>query len=102
MEEIALHHYSNRLPSSISIKPHSLNNYHNSRDPTLTAPKNLIQSDDIDNRGHGQGYASDRISSQGNWMEKQGGHTQAASKSIYQALKRSFRRLSGFRRNNSA
>lgn len=100
MEEIALHHQSNRLPNTMPLKSREFLHYHNSRDPTLTAPKNLIQSEDMDNHG-GQIYASDRVSSQEGWIEKQA-EQPPATKGIYQALKRGIRRLSGFRRNNSA
>jgi hypothetical protein len=77
------------------MKKHSRHDLHESRDPTLIVPKNIIQAGEIDYTNYQlQGDASTEYQ---NSSEKQG-----ATRSIYQALKRGLRRLSSIRRNNSA
>jgi hypothetical protein len=95
LEEVGLHQQSNRIPLPITLKKDALQGVYDSRDPTLIAPKNAIQTCEDE---YGIHQSNEEISqNHKNPLEKQG-----TTRSIYQALKNGLRRLSSIRRNNSA
>ena len=99
LDEVGLHQLTKRIPSSIKPKGFGSFEFSQSRDPTLMAPKNTIQADDTEYLMFESQEKIEPIRNAGS-MDKMG--FPQATKSIYQALKRGLRRLSGVRRNNSA